>query len=50
MSKNGKQATVYVLTHAADWAINHNGKKHNLPWWQVELLKIGATALICAMI
>lgn len=45
-----KHLTVWTLTHAADWLINHDGKKHNLPQWQVELMKIGATLLICAMI
>lgn len=51
MSKKEQQAlAVYALTHAADWAINHDGKKHNLPQWQIELLKIGATVLITAVI
>jgi hypothetical protein len=49
MSKKEQQfVTVYAITHAADWLINHEGRKHNLPQWQVELLKLGVSVVITA--
>lgn len=48
--KDQKAAVVYGATHLADWLINRNGRKHGLPQWQIELLKVGATLLIVAMV
>lgn len=50
MSKKDKQVVVYALTHAVDWLINHDGKKHSLPQWQVEVMKVVATLLITAAV
>ncbi|MHA6764664.1 hypothetical protein [Streptacidiphilus sp. PAMC 29251] len=51
MSGKGKKAAVvWLLTHFVDWLINRDGKKHSLPQWQVEIMKVGATAVICAVI
>ncbi len=48
--KEKKAATVYVLTHVVDWLINHDGKKHGLPQWKIEVLKVFATLAIVAVI
>lgn len=50
MSKKEKAVVVWLLTHAADAAIQKQGMKINAPWWQIEIAKVVVAGLIAAAI
>lgn len=50
MSRKEKAVVVWLLTHAADAALDKQGKKINAPWWQIEIAKLVIATAIASVI